>query len=94
MARVYQNEQIESGDSLVNHYTNSLLLAGFVAEALVLMSTMLEKTRKPFNDSVDEALDFITKLVKNSYINNAREFLDRIIQKITSETTLILIGHR
>ncbi|MHA1945860.1 MAG: hypothetical protein ACW97W_07090 [Candidatus Hodarchaeales archaeon] len=88
VARVYQNEQIESGDSLVNHYTNSLLFAGFVTEAIVLMSTMLEKTRKPFNDSIDEAFDFITKLVTNSYINNAREFLDRIIQKVTSDPTL------
>ena len=87
VAIVYQNGLIESADLIVNQYTNSLLLAGFVSEAIVLMSTMLEKTEKPINDSIDSALDFISKLVKTNYINNAREFLDRIIQKVTSDTS-------
>ncbi|MCK4847933.1 MAG: hypothetical protein KAT16_02800, partial [Candidatus Heimdallarchaeota archaeon] len=85
---VYQNELIESGDSLVNKYTNNLVLAGFVPEAIKLMSTMLEKTEKPIRESIEGALDFIAKLVQNSHINSAREFLDRIIQKITADQSL------
>jgi hypothetical protein len=85
---VYHNEHIESGDSLVNQYTNSLVLAGFIPEAIQLMSTMLEKTRKPIDETIDGVLDFIAKLVRNSYINPAREFLDRIIQKVTTDMSL------
>ncbi|MHA1237311.1 MAG: hypothetical protein ACTSQ9_06610, partial [Candidatus Hodarchaeales archaeon] len=86
---VYQNELLETGDILVNQYTNSLMLSGFISDAIDLMSTMLERTGKSVSESIDGAIEFIAKLVENSHINSAREFLDKIIQKVTTDQSLM-----
>ncbi|MHA1206490.1 MAG: hypothetical protein ACTSSO_02840, partial [Candidatus Hodarchaeales archaeon] len=89
VATVYQNELLETGDMLVNQYTNSLMLSGFISDAIELMSTMLERTGKSINESIEGAIEFIAKLVENSHINSAREFLDKIIQKVITDQSLM-----
>ena len=85
---VYENGLIQEGDQLVEKYVSELQSVGFPGEAMKLISIMTEKTEKSFSEIMTFSLDFTQKLASTSNVEKAREFIDSMIQRISSDPKL------
>ena len=85
---VYEDGVIDFGDLLVEKYVKKLLSAGFPEEAMKLISTLSEKTEKPFSDIIRISLEFTRNLVNSANVEMARESIDGMTRRITSDQKL------
>lgn len=86
---VYEGTLVDLGDGLVEKYMNMFVDNDFIDEANELMNLMSEKTTKPFSEVIEKNFSFIEELVTGGITNKAREFIDGLIQKISSDEKLI-----
>lgn len=86
---VYEGALIDLGDGLVEKYSTKLVNNNFIAEANELMSIMSEKTMKPFSEVIEKNFSFIEQLVGSGIPEKAREFTDKLIQKVSSDEKYI-----
>ncbi|MFX0122094.1 MAG: hypothetical protein ACFFAE_00520, partial [Candidatus Hodarchaeota archaeon] len=73
------------GDRIANKYATRFLDIERVPVASRLMATILERTKKPVSEVLPASLSFIKGLIKNSLLEDAREYADRVITMVTSE---------